>query len=33
MHLIDRVLTLDPDGGRYGLGMIQAQADIRMTGF
>lgn len=28
MHLIDRVLTLDPDGGRYGLGMIQAQADI-----
>ncbi len=28
MHLIDRVLTLDPVGGRYGLGMIQAQADI-----
>ena len=28
MHLIDRVLTFDPDGGRYGLGMIQAQADI-----
>jgi PfaB family protein len=28
MHLIDRVLTLDPGGGRYGLGMIQAQADI-----
>jgi 3-hydroxymyristoyl/3-hydroxydecanoyl-(acyl carrier protein) dehydratase len=28
MRLIDRVLTLDPSGGRYGLGMIQAQADI-----
>jgi 3-hydroxymyristoyl/3-hydroxydecanoyl-(acyl carrier protein) dehydratase len=28
MRLIDRVLTLDPLGGRYGLGMIQAQADI-----
>jgi len=28
MRLIDRVLALDPDGGRYGLGMIQAQADI-----
>ena len=28
MRLIDRVLTLDPGGGRYGLGMIQAQADI-----
>lgn len=28
MRLIDRVLSLDPDGGRYGLGMIQAQADI-----
>ena len=28
MRLIDRVLTLDPNGGRYGLGMIQAQADI-----
>ncbi len=28
MRLIDRILTLDPSGGRYGLGMIQAQADI-----
>ncbi|MBI5591445.1 MAG: type I polyketide synthase [Deltaproteobacteria bacterium] len=28
MRLIDRVLALDPNGGRYGLGMIQAQADI-----
>jgi len=28
MRLIDRILTLDPKGGRYGLGMIQAQADI-----
>ncbi len=28
MHLIDRVLDLDPAGGRYGLGSITAQADI-----
>jgi len=28
LRLIDRVLTLDPNNGRYGLGMIQAQADI-----
>ncbi len=28
MHLIDRVLELDPAGGRFGLGSITAQADI-----
>jgi acyl transferase domain-containing protein/3-hydroxymyristoyl/3-hydroxydecanoyl-(acyl carrier protein) dehydratase len=28
MRLIDRVLEIDPAGGRYGLGRIQAQADI-----
>ena len=28
MHLIDRVLELDPRGGRFGLGSIVAQADI-----
>ncbi len=28
MHLIDRVLELDPNGGRYGSGLIVAQADI-----
>lgn len=28
MRLIDRVLELDPAGGRYGLGMIRARADI-----
>jgi 3-hydroxymyristoyl/3-hydroxydecanoyl-(acyl carrier protein) dehydratase len=28
MKLIDRVLTLDPEGGRYGLGVIRAEADI-----
>jgi 3-hydroxymyristoyl/3-hydroxydecanoyl-(acyl carrier protein) dehydratase len=28
MHLIDRVAALDPAGGRYGLGMIRAEADI-----
>ncbi|UCF93779.1 MAG: hypothetical protein JSW39_06370, partial [Desulfobacterales bacterium] len=28
MHLIDRVVKLDPNGGRYGLGLIQAAADI-----
>ena len=29
MHLIDRVKELDPSGGRYGMGRIQAEADIR----
>jgi 3-hydroxymyristoyl/3-hydroxydecanoyl-(acyl carrier protein) dehydratase len=29
MRLIDRVLELDPTGGRYGLGRIRAEADIR----
>jgi len=28
MALIDRVLSLDPTGGRYGLGHIRAEADI-----
>ena len=28
MHLIDRVLDIDPRGGRFGLGSIIAQADI-----
>jgi 3-hydroxymyristoyl/3-hydroxydecanoyl-(acyl carrier protein) dehydratase len=28
MHLIDRVLSFDPKGGRYGLGSIVAEADI-----
>jgi 3-hydroxymyristoyl/3-hydroxydecanoyl-(acyl carrier protein) dehydratase len=28
MKLIHRVLTLDPKGGRFGLGMIRAEADI-----
>jgi len=28
MKLIDRVLLLDPEGGRYGLGLIRAEADI-----
>ncbi len=28
MHLIDRVLELDPAGGRFGLGSIRAAADI-----
>ena len=28
MTLIDRVISLDPIGGRYGLGLIQAEADI-----
>ncbi|OQX26894.1 MAG: hypothetical protein BWK80_08020, partial [Desulfobacteraceae bacterium IS3] len=28
MNLIDRVLLIDPKGGRYGLGMIRAEADI-----
>ncbi len=29
MRLIHRVLQLDPKGGRYGLGIIRAEADIR----
>jgi acyl transferase domain-containing protein/3-hydroxymyristoyl/3-hydroxydecanoyl-(acyl carrier protein) dehydratase len=28
MKLIDRVLDLDPDGGRFSLGSIRAEADI-----
>lgn len=28
MHLIDRVTRLDPQGGRYGIGTIEAEADI-----
>ncbi|MFQ5429301.1 MAG: beta-ketoacyl synthase N-terminal-like domain-containing protein [Phycisphaerae bacterium] len=28
MKLFDRVLELDPAGGRYGLGLIRAEADI-----
>jgi 3-hydroxymyristoyl/3-hydroxydecanoyl-(acyl carrier protein) dehydratase/malonyl CoA-acyl carrier protein transacylase len=28
MKLIDRIINLDPVGGRYGLGLIQAEADI-----
>ena len=29
MHLIDRVMSFDPTGGRFGLGIIIAEADIR----
>src|SRR5205823_6316744 len=29
MKLVDRVVELAPDGGRYGLGLIRAEADIR----
>jgi acyl transferase domain-containing protein/3-hydroxymyristoyl/3-hydroxydecanoyl-(acyl carrier protein) dehydratase len=29
MRLLDRVVELDPHGGRYGLGLIRAEADIR----
>lgn len=29
MHLIDRVTRLEPRGGRFGLGSIKAEADIR----
>ena len=29
MHLIDRVVELDPTGGRFGLGLTRAEADIR----
>jgi acyl transferase domain-containing protein/3-hydroxymyristoyl/3-hydroxydecanoyl-(acyl carrier protein) dehydratase len=28
MRLLDRVLEVDPQGGRYGLGLIKAEADI-----
>jgi acyl transferase domain-containing protein/3-hydroxymyristoyl/3-hydroxydecanoyl-(acyl carrier protein) dehydratase len=28
MRLIDRVVGLEPDGGRFGLGQIRAEADI-----
>ena len=28
MKLIDRILAFDPQGGRYGLGLIRAEADI-----
>ncbi len=28
MKLVDRVLELDPKGGRFGLGIIKAEADI-----
>ncbi len=29
MKLIDRILELDPTGGRYGIGRIRAEADIQ----
>jgi 3-hydroxymyristoyl/3-hydroxydecanoyl-(acyl carrier protein) dehydratase len=29
MRLIDRILSLEPQGGRFGLGRIRAEADIR----
>ncbi|MEM7166145.1 MAG: beta-ketoacyl synthase N-terminal-like domain-containing protein [Planctomycetota bacterium] len=29
MHLLDRVVELDPTGGRFGLGLIRAELDIR----
>ena len=28
MHLIDRVVELDPTGGRFGVGLARAEADI-----
>ena len=28
MKLVDRILSLDPSGGRYGLGVIRGEADI-----
>jgi acyl transferase domain-containing protein/3-hydroxymyristoyl/3-hydroxydecanoyl-(acyl carrier protein) dehydratase len=28
LHLIDRVTEIEPDGGRFGLGRIRAEADI-----
>jgi PfaB family protein len=29
LKLVDRVIELDPAGGRFGLGLIRAEADIR----
>ena len=29
MELVDRVLDLDPEGGRYGLGQIRAEMDVQ----
>ncbi len=29
LRLIDRVVSFDPEGGRYGLGCLRAEADIR----
>jgi acyl transferase domain-containing protein/3-hydroxymyristoyl/3-hydroxydecanoyl-(acyl carrier protein) dehydratase len=29
LKLVDRVIELDPTGGRFGLGVIRAEADIR----
>ena len=29
MRLVDRVLAIEPEGGRYGIGLIRAEADIR----
>ncbi len=29
MHLVDRVVQISPAGGRFGIGMIRAEADIR----
>ena len=29
MHLIERIVELDPTGGRFGLGLARAEADIR----
>ena len=29
MRLVDRVVAIEPAGGRYGLGLIRAEADIR----
>ncbi len=29
LQLIDRILDLDPAGGRYGLGRVRAEADVR----
>ena len=28
MKLIDRIIHLDPNGGRYGIGLIKAEADV-----
>ncbi|MCP4578946.1 MAG: type I polyketide synthase, partial [Deltaproteobacteria bacterium] len=28
MKLVDRIVKIDPEGGRYGLGLIRAEADI-----